>query len=134
MNTKAGSWKFELSRKLRHLYLLWPLDLFFTEAELRKIHRNFFYSIDTKPFNLIKSASPNNSTSETGRLLTNVRSTCKVFQHIVHEPYRFRVSLPNDECIFNRVVALGFMYLNGRTVLHAVDLDTNPSAARFTSG
>lgn len=49
-------------------------------------------------------------------------------------PHRFRVSLPYEECVINRIVSMDLMKLYGKSVLHVVDRDTKFAAACFLAG
>lgn len=46
-----------------------------------------------------------------------------------NEPHRFCVLLPYEDCVFNRVVSLELMKLNGTTVLQIFDRDIRFGAA-----
>lgn len=134
VTSKLDSWKIPLIRKLGHAYITWSPSVMYTDKELRKIHRHFHHPQAERLYALMKRANPNEATAETLKELQEVQSNCDVCQREADEPQRFRVSMPNDDVVFNRVVSLDLMKINRRTVLHAVDRDTKFSAACFTNG
>lgn len=63
--------------------------------------------------------------------LDKTRNTCDIFQRNGEKPHRFRVSIPDEECVFNQPVGLDLMEIRGKTVLDIVDRDTKFFAATF---
>lgn len=65
--------------------------------------------------------------------LESIHKSCDVCQRVADAPWRFRVSIPNEDDAFNSRVFLDIMKLSTRSVLHAVDRSTQYNAARFLS-
>lgn len=52
----------------------------------------------------------------------------------VKEPKRFRIAVPRDTCVFNRLVGMDIMKLDKRLVSHVVGYDIKFGAAIFLEG
>ena len=126
-------WSIPLVRKLGHVYLEWQVDALYTSTELLKIHRHFYHPHPDRIYNLMKKAEDPDATPETRRELEKVTDSCEICQRLAKAPGRLRVSLPNETIIFNRIVLMDLMTIEGQTVLHIVDRDTLFSAACFLS-
>lgn len=129
LSSKVGSWKLPLRRKLGHVYLEWPISIFYTELELRRAHKHFYHPSTEKLLNVLHRADPGAIHSRVRSTLNKIRDTCDVCQRLAPQPHRFRVSLPHETCVFNRIVSLDLMTIDRDAVLHAVDRDTRFSAA-----
>ena len=103
----------------------------YNKHELRKLHLQFYHPRPTQLFNLIKHAKPSQATSETRELLKQVTDECEQCQSFHSGPMRFRVALPEESITFNADVAFDFVWLDGRPVLHVVDLQTRFQNAVF---
>lgn len=123
-----------LVSKRGHIYLEWPPSIFYTEAELRKIHRHFYHPSSEKLYALLKKAGGDEVDSDVKRTLEKVQRTCDTCQRHGSKPHRFRVAIPDEYCIFNRVVGMDLMKIDNRTVLHIVDRDTKFAASTFLRG
>lgn len=55
-------------------------------------------------------------------------------QILANQPSRFRLSLPNDEIVFNRTILVDLMKLSSKSVFHIVCKDILISAAIFVRG
>lgn len=131
LSSKEGSWSLQLQRKLGHLYIVWDHEVCFTESEVQRLHKHFYHPTDDRLMALIRRAKPGEDTAETRSTVEKIRRACGICQRNAQEPMRFRVSMPEAECVFNRTVALDLMYLEGKSVLHCVDKDTRFNAAAF---
>lgn len=134
MSSTQDKWSIPLTRKLGHAYIVWHESVLYTEAELRRMHRHFYHPATEKLHAVIKRAEPTESHPGMRETLDKIRSTCDTCQRNAGEPHRFRVSMPADECVFNRMVSLDIMSLESSSVLHVVDRDTRFSAACFLPG
>lgn len=134
MSSTTENWTIPLSRKMGHAYIEWADSILYTELELRRMHKHFYHPSTEKLYAVIKRAEP--STTHTGiyDILDKVRNTCETCQRNSREPHRFRVSLPGEECTFNRIVSMDIMSLDSKPVLHVVDRDTKLGAACFLDG
>ena len=131
--SKDHGWELDLIRKLGHPYCVWTTDVLYTTNELLRIHLHFFHAHPERIFSLMKRAEDPDSTAETAKELQELTSSCDICQKPAKEPGRFRVSLPSEDIVFNRTVYMDIMYLDGKSVLHVVDKDTQFSAATFLS-
>lgn len=131
MKSKSKGWQAKLTYKLGHCYIEWPTAVCYTELELRRIHRRFCHPRTDKRFALLKRANESTATTEVRKLLEKIRDSFKVCQTNGREPHRIGMSLPDDECTFNRHTSMDLMELSKRTVLHIVDRDTKFFASRL---
>ena len=131
MESEERKWSFPLVRKLGHLYYEWVLDNYYTAGELRKIHRHFFHPESGRLYAVLRRAHGEGTTPETMGELEKLASECEICQRNAASPNRFRVSLPPEDIVFNRVVCMDIMSLSGKTVLHMIDRDTKFSVAEF---
>lgn len=134
IRSKCDGWAAPIVRKFGHAYLEWLPSILYTEAELRRVHRHFFHPSTERLAAVIKRSDPSAMSPQVIADLDKIKSTCDVCQREAGIPHRFRVSMPASECIFNRIVCLDIMKLDGISVLHVVDRDTKFSAATFLSG
>lgn len=63
--------------------------------------------------------------------LNKIKAAYENCQHKADAPHRFRASLPDGECVFNKEVSLDLMYLNGLAVLYVVDRVTKFGVAFY---
>lgn len=123
-----------LCRKDNHLYLEWGESIHYTLGELDRLHKHFNHPQPDKLAAVLRRAGDPNAEPSTRSQLDKLTEACDVCQRLARAPGRFRVALPSDDIVFNAVVLIDIMYLNGRTLIHVVDKDTNFSAAGFTRG
>lgn len=123
-----------LVRKDSHIYLEWGQAVHYTTVELGRLHKHFNHPQADRLSALLRRAGGGNVEAGTRAKLEELTAACDVCQRLAQAPGRFRVAMPNDDVVFNRMVLMDLMYLDGRSVLHAVDKDTLFSAAAFTRG
>lgn len=124
MSPKFEGWSLPLTRKLGHVYNVWEAPILYTEAELRKIHRHFHHPQSKKLAAFIKRAAPESYSPAVLSDPERTQEVCDVCQREADGPHRFRVSLPYEECIFNRALSMDLMKVDGRTVFHIMNKDT----------
>ena len=108
-----------------------PIQLFFTMAQLRKLHKQFAHPSVTKQYDLLKSAETKAITPKTLEKLEYLVSTCELCQMIRTAPKRYRVSMVAENTRFNATVYINFMCIEGAPALNMVDDATHFSAAQF---
>lgn len=96
----------------------------YNRTELERLHLHFFHSSAQKLLSLLKRGTTGRIQTDTSRLIQDIVDKCQGCQRFGTKPYRFRVSLPNEEIIFNHEVALDLFWLSGNPVLHIVDTYT----------
>lgn len=131
LQSENDDWVLNLKHKMGHLYVEWPPTVFYTEQELRRIHRHFYHPSTDKLANLIRRGAKDHDKPGLRRDLDHIRETCEICQRLAKAPGRFRVAIPNEECTFNRSVGMDLMKINKQTALHMVDKDTKFGAAVF---
>lgn len=131
MASKNVFWCVNHERKLWHLYVIWDGEIFLTEPEVRKLHSHIYHPSGDKLKALINCKASSHEIWENRTAVSKVRSACDICIRNRQEPYRFRVSMPNDKCFFNSIAALDSMFINNRALPHWGDKDTNFNAAAF---
>jgi hypothetical protein len=132
-------WRMAVVRKAVHVCLKFRppskvVRAFYSEVQLRKMHRNLFHLSSRKLYELLKRADPNNLPRETLQMLEDIAKACHTCMKTSNAPRRFTMRFP-DEVIFNRMVFLDLMFLEDRRpVLHVVDARTKFQAAIWLTG
>lgn len=98
------SYKHLIVRKFRLLFYEWQENIFYTDNELRSIHRHFYHAHPDKVFNLMKRAEDLDATQETLDQLQFIFANCDICQRLADQPGRFKVSLPSENIVFSRTV------------------------------
>eukprot|EP00168_Porphyra_purpurea_P014416 TRINITY_DN412_c0_g1_i3.p1 TRINITY_DN412_c0_g1~~TRINITY_DN412_c0_g1_i3.p1 ORF type:complete len:415 (+),score=68.59 TRINITY_DN412_c0_g1_i3:362-1606(+) len=109
----------------------WSPDILYTFPELVRIHGQFFHASPERLYAVMRRSKNEDAVPETLQRLIDVAAACDVCQRLAKEPGRFRAELLKGDVIFNWVVLIDLMFLNGCAVLHTVDKDTLFSAATF---
>jgi hypothetical protein len=129
-NSDPGkSWSIPVDMSDGHMYVKFDPATYFTEDELRRVHRHFRHPSPGKLYAILKRADPSTD-SKTMQILEDISRSCDPCQRIAPRPIRFKVS-GGEKTVFNATVAIDLLYLDGAPVLHIVDLSTNFSAAQF---
>ncbi len=110
-----------------------PRSIFFTRAQLMKLHGQFAHPTATRLYNILRRAPPEETSAENVGVLDDRTKLCDPCQRIQRGPNRFRVSFGAEDTRFNEIVVMDVMYLDWKPVLHIVDEGTRFSAARFVS-
>lgn len=120
-----------LARKHGHLCREWsPWESMRTNAELGKLHRRFAHPSATKLRNLLKKATPEETTSETKALLQEIDDSCKSCQRLSLKPRVFQVSLPEDAQLSVEVI-VDMFFIKSKRTLHVIDRGIHFSPAKF---
>jgi hypothetical protein len=128
-------------RKFGHPFIIWDYSFetyamqslndnpcFFTETELRRLHRRFGHPSTARLSRLLERAGhdPDNE------VLAKIRTMCHHCQIYGKSPGRFRFTI-RDDVNFNHSIIVDVMYIESRTVLHIIDEATRYNAARWLS-
>lgn len=111
------------------MYVERPPAVYYTEPELRRIHRPFYHPTTKKVMNFIRKGSSKHATPQPRKNLDRVRNKCDTYQRLAKAPSRFRVAMPGKDCVFNRTAGMDLIKINTSTVLLVVDEDTKFSTA-----
>lgn len=95
------------------------------------MHQRFMHPSPGKLFNLIKRAKPEKANAQLLKILQEISIACQACAPYTVPPFRFRTTIPPDEIVFNRELAMDLMYLNKKPVLHVIDTATNFQNAVF---
>lgn len=128
---KYDGWVVPLVRMRGHVNVEWPVSVFFLWDEFCRMHRHFKHPAPDRFHAIIKRAEPLHEHCHSPRNLEDVTKRCEVCQREHSPPYRFRLQIPMGDEVFNEVVCLNLMKINGRSVIHAVDHAANFRLAKF---
>ena len=103
----------------------------FTADELTKLHRSFGHPAASSLANVLRKARPAQFTAEIRNEIQRLTDEYSICEKHSRRPRRFKLTLGPDDLKFNSIVAIDFMYLSGKPVLHAVDEATHFTAALF---
>lgn len=131
MMSSLDDWRMNLTFKMGHLYAEWPPSVYYTETELRRIHHYFYHPSTEELLGIIQHGAKEHAIPDLRSQLEHILEICDTCQRLAKETSRFRVTMPNTDCVFNRTVGMGIMKLEGHSVLHIVDHDTKFSAASY---
>lgn len=131
---KRDGWKLPVVRRNGHVYIEWAVNIYFKESKIRKNHRHFYHPQPGKLYSIMRKANPERKTPELMNDLERITATCDVFQRESDAPHRFRVTIPDGKCVFNRSVSLDLTKIDVRQSLQIVDKATKFNAACFLDG
>lgn len=127
-------WFLPLEYKYGHLVVQMIHNIQFTKAELKKLHRHFWYPSVGKLFNSLKRTHPCDTDESVRKLLEEIRDKCETCAQIAPRQLLFQVgSIHEDEIIFTREVSIDLFEVDGSSVLHVIDVGTRFIAAVFLS-
>lgn len=95
LTSKSDGWSLLLIRKLERVYIEWHPRLFYSESELRKIHRHFFHPHLDRLFAVLKRADAESVSPKVFLDTLKIQSTCDVCQRSAAATHQFGASLPN---------------------------------------
>jgi hypothetical protein len=99
---------------------------FFTESELRRLHRRFGHPRTERLYRLLTNAGHDVNSAA----LEQIAKFCHFCQSHGSAPQRFKFSI-KDESYFNYEVIIDIVQISGKNVLHVIDADTSFQAATF---
>ena len=129
-----GNISMPVVRKFGYVYREWQREdtLLFSGSELIKLRRGFRHPTDTKLLNLIRKARPHEATETTTRVLKKISKSCNTCQRLGSQPTRFMTTLPTiQEVKFGEKISMDLMFIEGKAILHIVDIATRFSSAIF---
>lgn len=87
--------------KQGHLFLECDLtNVFFTLAELQRMHLRFLHPTTDKLFQLLKRVRSTDAYKGTKKTLKAIAKSCEQCQELSVVPFRFRASIPSDQLHF----------------------------------
>lgn len=122
---KISGWSVPITRAHGHLFIRWDLrEVMYTRTELERLHLHFFHPSVQKLLALLKRGTPDRVKPDTPKIIQDIVDKCQGCKRFGIRPYRFRVSIPNEDVIFNHEVAIDLFWIDGNPVLHIVDTHT----------
>ena len=123
--SKVGRWTVPIVRAHGHMFVKWDVhEVLYTRTELERLHLHFFHPSKQKLLNLLKRGTPDSITAETAGVIQDIVDNCAGCKRFGIRPYRFRVSVPGDQIVFNHEVAIDLFWVGGNPILHVVDTHT----------
>lgn len=121
-------------RKFGHPFICWDHNSasFFTETELRRLHRRFGHPSSRKLISLLERADFLEVDEQMRKTLEAITAQCRLCQMNQQRPRRFRFTIRDDK-EFNSTVYVDIFYIDGHAVLHVVDEATRFQAAQLLS-
>eukprot|EP00170_Pyropia_yezoensis_P006719 contig_27407_g6741 len=95
-----------------HIYLEWGARVYYTTVKLDRLHKHFNHPHPDRLSALLRRANDGKIEAGTRAELEQLTAAFDVCQRLS------KVSMPNDDLVFNRVVLIDLMYLDGRSVMH----------------
>lgn len=94
--------------------------VFFTEKDLRRIHRSFGHPSIKSTEQLLKRSNGDNLDPPTRRTLRNIVQSGQTCKHKSGPPRSFKLTKVSSDLRFNNSVQIDKMYLDEQPVLHIV--------------
>ena len=108
-----------------------PESIFYTSAQLLKLHRNFAHPSSQTLYNLLERAGLEIVTPKTLERLKTIVASCEPRQSIRSVPLRSRITIGHEKLRFNARAYIDVVYFDRRPGLHVIDEATRFSATRF---
>lgn len=97
-----------------------PSNISLTFQEAQTNSSPFFHATADKLFRLLRCADPLRVTPSVRKLFDDITSASTSGKEFTSRPYRFRVSSPPEDIVFNYEVVIDFICLDNKPVLHIV--------------
>lgn len=111
VRSKTNGLRIPLVRKQGHAYLVWTVSILYTNGYLRKIHIHFYRPHPDKFHAMMKRAYPEKVSLHFLADMESIKFTCDVRKREEDVTHLFSVSIPDGNCVFNRIVCIDLMYL-----------------------
>lgn len=80
---------------------------------------------------IVKWETPQDLNEGTQKKIQGLTKRCRVCQAYAPKPVTFRVSMPQDEIVFNHEIDVDLFLIEGKATLHIIDRGTRYSIALF---
>lgn len=95
------------------------------------MRKQFMEPLPGKLFNILKRSRLDQANNIFRNILEEISSACEVCVTFSVPPFSFWTTIPPEEFVFHREVAMDLLYLNKTTVLYIVYTATNLPNASF---
>ena len=95
-----------------------------TRGKNSSAYTYIFHPSKQKLLNLLKRGTPDGITAETAGGIQDIVNHCAGCKRFGIRPYRFCVSVPGDQIVFNHEVAIDLFWVGGNPILHVFDTHT----------
>ena len=132
LELEHNDWSMPMKVRNNHLIISWLSNVYYSKAQLKKLHRHFRHPGAKKLYQLLKRVDPENVTGSTLTALKEIQSKCEPCNVITRKQLSFQVgNIKEDDLIFNREISMDLFKIEKDYVLHVIDIDTHFSAAEF---
>ena len=91
--------------KMGHMFIEWPVsEVLFSKSDLKKLHDRFGHPTSQALINLLQRTRPEDCDEETKKSIKEITARCKECQTSAPKPTTFRVSMPQDDIVFNHEI------------------------------
>lgn len=105
---------------------------YYTERELRTIHRTFGHPAVKTTEDLLRRAQGKELDLETRGAIKKLGSSCAICNTHAPAPRRFKLTVGTNDLRFNHIVQVDTMFIENRPVLHMVDTATHLCSCIYT--
>lgn len=124
-----------MTYKFGHEFIEWPAEMIlFTRRELEKRHLSFFHPSAQKRYERRRRARPENISGDTRKGIEWIKRACNACKQYAVKPFHFRIAMPSGDIVFNPEVAIEVMWIDGKAIIHVVDVQTNYQNAGLFKG
>lgn len=103
----------------------------YTERELRTIKRNFGHPPLRSMEVLLKRAAEGKESMETRNSIEEIYKDCQICKQNDQNTWRLKLTVGSEKYRFNHFVKMETMLIQGRPILHMVDMDKNFCATTY---
>ena len=115
-----------------HLWLKWNFcNVLYSKIELKKLHKQFGHPSNNALIQLLRRATPHKLKPDTRTILDDIVKRCSPCQTYAPRSSHFRVTMPQDDIIFNHEIECHIFWINNEPVLHIIDRGTRYSVAKY---
>ena len=132
LELEHNDWSLPMKIRDNHLIISWLSNIYYSKAQLKKLHRHFRHPSAEKLYRLLKRIDPEKVRGSTLATLKEIQSKCEPCNMITRKQLSFQVgSIKEQELVFNREISMVFFKIENNYASHIIDTDTHFSAAEF---
>lgn len=111
--------------KKGHIFLTWKSDaIYFTRAELPRLHLHFVPPSSDNCFNLIRRACPLQAGRSIRDIPQDIYGCCDSCKQFRPASPCLKASIPPEQLLFNHELGFDWMWLKGVPIMHIADTHT----------
>lgn len=125
---KKEKWNIPLYYRIGHVWIRRKKHIKscnYKKRDLTKLNHHLKQSSSGKLYSLIEKKYPEKANHDTRQILERILESCEKCNENCIQPFISRESILEENIMFNRQIAMDHMWINGKAVLHIVDVETN---------